>query len=282
MPRHRLANHGVAGDNELGSRHTCSLRGRGAAGRRTILTDCREDREVSKGRNPPVCTVALVPAEVVAQRQSSGTATAKSSVFTSHLLEEREVRSNSLLWMPPSICKEFLSLRHVIECGNFCQGCSCSPIDAAGRDDDARIEARSLKVNSGLGDCFWLAQPGSCRSFAHTVQVFLTTRRSGFEEPRCRIRQRFRSPGRDSIHRASSSPRCRAPSCWPAPRRRPSEACVPAGAPARDLRGAMAERPADHGHRAGDQQTANVALAHLRGLPEPANRVVAACVSEHP
>ncbi len=47
--------------------------------------------------------------------------------------------------------------------------------DAAGRDGDARTGARSLRASSRLGEGFWFAQPGSCRSFAHTVQVFLTT-----------------------------------------------------------------------------------------------------------
>ena len=47
--------------------------------------------------------------------------------------------------------------------------------DAAGRDGDARIGAKSLKAGSRPGEGFWFAQPGSWRSFAHAVHVFLTT-----------------------------------------------------------------------------------------------------------
>jgi hypothetical protein len=106
------------------------------------------------------------------------------------------------------ICKEFLNLRHVIECGLL------------SGEALRRFLVCPTRIMSIICPC------SSCLPHNSAVRF----------GPCCRFRQRIRSMDRDSFLRASSSPRCRAPSCWPARRQRPSAACVRACVPAKDLR----------------------------------------------
>jgi len=133
------------------------------------------------------------------------------------------------------ICKEFLNLRHVIECG-LLSGLLMRPDRCRwprwrcadrGQISESELEARRRFLVRPTRIMPIICPCSSC--LPHNLVVRF--------EPRCRIRQRFRSPGRDSLRRALASPRCRAPSCSPAPRRPTSVACVPAGAPARGYAG---------------------------------------------
>ena len=130
------------------------------------------------------------------------------------------------------ICKEFLNLRHVIECG-LLSGLLVRPDRCRwprwrcadrGQISESELEARRR----------FLVRPTRIMSIICPCSSCLPHNSAVRFEPCCRIRQRFRSPDRDSLRRASASPRCRAPSCWPAPRRPTSAACVAACAPARD------------------------------------------------
>ena len=130
------------------------------------------------------------------------------------------------------ICKEFPNLRHVIECG-LLSGLFVRPDRCRwprwrcadrGQISESELEARRK----------FLVRPTRIMSIICPCSSCLPHNLVARFEPYCRIRQRFRSPGRDSLRRASASPRCRAPSCWPEPRRPTSAACVPACAPARD------------------------------------------------
>lgn len=51
--------------------------------------------------------------------------------------------------------------------------CLRGPVYAAGRDGDARADDTSLSASSRLGEGFWFAQPGSCRSFGQVGAVHL-------------------------------------------------------------------------------------------------------------
>ena len=130
------------------------------------------------------------------------------------------------------ICKEFLNLRHVIECG-LLSGLFVRPDRCRwprwrcadrGQISESELEARRRFLVRPTRIMSIICPYGSC--LPHNLVARF--------EPCRRIRQRFRSPDRDSLRRASASPRCHAPSCWPAPRRPTSAACVPACAPARD------------------------------------------------
>lgn len=132
------------------------------------------------------------------------------------------------------ICKEFLNVRHVIECG-LLSGLLARPDRCRwprwrcadrGQISNSELEALRRFLVCPTRIMSIICPFGSCLPHNSAVRF----------ELRCRIRLRFRSPGRDSLRRASSSPRCRAPSCWPARRQRPSAACVRAGVPARDCR----------------------------------------------
>ncbi len=132
------------------------------------------------------------------------------------------------------ICKEFLNVRHVIECGLLSgqlarpDRCRWPRSRCADRGQISNSELEALRR--------FLVCPTQIMSIICPFGSCLPHNSAVRYELRCRIRQRFRSPGRDSYRRASSSPRCRAPSCWPARRQRPSAACVRAGVPARDCR----------------------------------------------